>query len=1022
MKKRILTFLMLLLATTCFAQIIEVDKDGPARVHTIQEGINLASDNDTVIVHPGTYSMENISFEGKKIKIQSSDPNDWEVIKSTIIHQSYVNFTNSETNDSILEGFTITLGDGIHCENSSPTIRKCNITGNRPYYYEWTEYPYPHQEIIYEPGGGIRLINDCNAIIENCIISGNYGSRGSGVYIRAQNYLTANSKFINCTITNNSIYLNEEDYNYEIDPNWLKYQVDCTCARTEFINCIIFSGNYDFYGCDSSYTRSLFIADPALVKNSCVNLAYMSTGYYTPYSNGDYYSPDAPMLDLTTVNNNISQDPQFINPLRLFVQEDPPYGTITYFDGDYHLKPTSPCIDAGTSEGIYPGQKDGDGDNLGIAHIVDIGADEFAPTLTLLYPATDDVWIAGSKHIIGWTDAIAVREIDIFFSDSNGQSWSLIADGQSPANPYLWTLPTDANSQNCFIKIELNNDPNTKSIISERFSIRPALTPTPPSQPHWPMLGGNQKHTAQSNHPGPTAANIKCYAQLSAGICDGLTVDSQGYIQVACKDGMLYSIEMNPQSVTEIPDSSKQSTLPLMIATHNFGKDIYATPAIRSDGGFYLPCKDGTVIALNSDYQFLWQNKLDSQINASPTVDVNDNAYIGTDSGRIYSISADGSVNWYFDKKTQGPQSAAVFASPSVAEDGTVYVARMRDPNLYALNPNDGSIKWTHTFSGTSAYNQSWPISSPVIADDGTIYLAMAFDPNLYAINPTDGSLKWSTNLCQPPHGNETLFDQYVNETTYYGNTTGNYIGDGCFSEMAVADDGTIYVNFNDPFLRAIDPNGEILWAKRLGMNGGFDFVIDSQGLIFAACEDKYLSVVDPQGAEVARFKHDFALSDPVISYPGVVIVADANNSIISLSLSDPNMPLVLHHPADLNADKIINFKDLGHLYNMIFKSTDPGWKRPGVGPVYGQTIYEHYYNFLYNPNAFTVRGYYPNQYIGDLQKPYKWFYYDEFNDYSEDISEYKIQQQYLQNDINRDWYIDMFDFFTIADNWLYEN
>ena len=1012
MEKRVLIFILLLSAATCFGRIIEVDKDGPARVHTIQEGIDTAEDNDTVIVYPGTYSMEDISFDGKKIKVQSTDPNNWQVIQSTIISQSYINFITGETTDSILEGFTITLGDGIHCEDSSPTIRKCYITNN------WSHQgSFP--VLTLGPGGGIRLIDNCNAIIDGCIISGNYGTRGSGVYIRSENYLTAKSKFINCTITNNSIYLNDEDN----DSNAFKYQVDCTCTRPEFINCIIWSSSYDYYNSDPNYTRSLFIADPALVKNSCVNLAYLSTGYYIPYSGGDYYSPNAPILNLTTVNNNISQNPNFINPLRLSVQEtvDDGFGftytTTKYYDGDYHHKTTSPCINTGTNDYRYPNQKDIDGDSLGIAGIVDIGADEFNPTLTLLYPAANDVWIAGSKHIIGWTDTIAVQTVDIFFSDSNGVSWNMITDDHPVANPYLWTLPADANSENCFIKIELNNDPNIKPIISERFSIRSALPLGQADQAKWPMSGGNQKHTAQSNHSGPTAANIKCHAQLSAPICDGLTVDSQGYIQTACQDGTLYTIEMNPQFMTETPDSPKQSSPPIIITAYNSGREIYATPAIRSDGGTYLPCKDGTVIALNSNYQFLWQNKLAGEIISSPTIDVNDNAYIGTDSGRVYSISNDGSVNWCFDRPIASLQNASVLASVSVA-DGSVYAARMRDPNLYALNASDGSIKWVHTFSGTS-----WPISSPVVANDGTIYIAMAFDPNLYAINPNDGSLKWSTNLCEQPYYNEMLYDHYHNtQATYYGNTTGNYIGDGCFSEMAVADNGTIYVNFNDPFLRAIDPNGQIKWVKRLGMNGGFDFVIDKEGLVFAACEDKYLSVVDPQGTEIARFKHDFALSNPVISYPGVLVVADANNSIISLSLSDANMPIVLHHPADLNADRVVNFKDFGYLYNMIFKSTDPGWKNPASSPLYSKIISDHFYNFLYNSNSFIVWGRYPDQSIRLQLKTYKWFFYDEFDDYPGDTSEYKIQQQYLQNDINRDWYIDAFDFFVIAENWLYEN
>jgi len=345
MKNRILIFILLLSATTCFGQILKVAKDDPTAINSIQAAIETAEDNDSIIVYPGIYSEENISFGGKKIKVKSSDTNNWQVIKSTIISQSYIKFITGETNDSILEGFTITLSNGIHCENSSPTIRKCYITNN------WSYDHTSNYVINYEPGGGIRLIDDCNAIIENCIISGNVGSRGSGVYIRSENYLNANSKFINCTITNNNIRLNNKDN----DSNAFKYQVDCTCARAEFINCIIFSDSYNFHLSDPNYPRSLFIADPALVKNSCVNLAYLSTGYYTPYSNGDYYKPDAPILNLTTVNNNISQTPEFINPLRLRLSAQDTFDG--FIDGDYHLKPTSPCINAGTNDYIYTGQK-----------------------------------------------------------------------------------------------------------------------------------------------------------------------------------------------------------------------------------------------------------------------------------------------------------------------------------------------------------------------------------------------------------------------------------------------------------------------------------------------------------------------------------------------------------------------------------------------------------------------------------------------------------------------------------------
>src|SRR5260370_15136118 len=77
----------------------------PATQPTIQAGINAASNGDTVLVAPGTYT-ENINFGGKAITVTSSGGPSVTIIDGGA-HGSVVTFNSCETTNSLLSGFTI---------------------------------------------------------------------------------------------------------------------------------------------------------------------------------------------------------------------------------------------------------------------------------------------------------------------------------------------------------------------------------------------------------------------------------------------------------------------------------------------------------------------------------------------------------------------------------------------------------------------------------------------------------------------------------------------------------------------------------------------------------------------------------------------------------------------------------------------------------------------------------------------------------------------------------------------------
>jgi outer membrane protein assembly factor BamB len=243
-------------------------------------------------------------------------------------------------------------------------------------------------------------------------------------------------------------------------------------------------------------------------------------------------------------------------------------------------------------------------------------------------------------------------------------------------------------------------------------------------------------------------------------------------------------------------------------------------------------------------------------------------------------------------------------------------------------------MKWTcHFKSG------GWPVASPVIAGDGTIYQTLVYDSNLYAVDPNNGSIIWTTDLsvnCEfvdlyialngslPPveqiRENCRYWIQLPTELdTYYAYL--QYRDASGWSEPVLGPDGTIYVSFDDPYLRAVDSAGVIKWIADLGTIGGFTLTVGNNGNIYAASDDGYLYVLNPDGEEIARFQSDSWLNFPVIA-DNLLIVADSrdnsllityeNNKVYALTPECPeDREPDLHWPADLNSDGVINVTDM---------------------------------------------------------------------------------------------------------------
>jgi predicted outer membrane repeat protein len=336
----------------------------PDDYSTIQGAIDASVDGDTIIVKPGTY-VENIDFKGKAIKVMSEQGADVTVIDGNQAGSVLI-FNNGENQDSILDGFTIqngsgtiystySLGGGIFCDSSSPTIKSCIITNNIAMGGSSENYGggillwYASPEIssceitdnsASTGGGGINSFGPSTSVITNCLILQNISSYGGGI----GGGIGTDLEITNCILAGNTA-IHGGGFRCSYDSNAMIN--NCTFSNNSV------SGQGGAIWCGWNETSSPSIINSILWGDHDDEIHAEGTASPTvSYSNIQGGWPGS---------GNIDADPLFVDP--------------TY--GDYHLTYLSPCKDTGDDTAVLePTDFEGD-PRIAWDGTVDMGADEF---------------------------------------------------------------------------------------------------------------------------------------------------------------------------------------------------------------------------------------------------------------------------------------------------------------------------------------------------------------------------------------------------------------------------------------------------------------------------------------------------------------------------------------------------------------------------------------------------------------------------------------------------------------------
>lgn len=347
------------------------------------------------------------------------------------------------------------------------------------------------------------------------------------------------------------------------------------------------------------------------------------------------------------------------------------------------------------------------------------------------------------------------------------------------------------------------------------------------------MLHGDARHTHRASARGPRRANVVARVEVGGPVAAQVTASpDEKTLYAGTLGGQLVALDRDRAEVRWRVD---------------LGDRVYSAPLLLDDGTVVVGSDAKKLFAISPQGTVVFRLELDGEVDGAPVL-AKGGLVVVSAGKSVVAVRRGGDLAWRFTARGK------VYASPAVTDQGLV-VFGSQDDHVYALTES-GTLAWAVDLGADVD-------GAPAIADDGTI--AVGTDRGEVVLLDPRGRIVARTALGGFVRGalavgrsGDVLAGTYgpvprVVRVARDGAVLGAFAVPGTGAREfgvhgAPLEDatGALFFGAQDDVVRAVGPDGALLWSFRTRADVDAPLTLLSDGTLVVPSEDGTVTLLGP--------------------------------------------------------------------------------------------------------------------------------------------------------------------------------